>query len=468
MHATIRSWKTAAVLLLLASLTWLLPLESHARNIQVIPDEVVVDMDQPRRLQLEYGRAVILRTPREVDRALVADPDVVSVRAISAREVYLRPVSAGTTNLMLWQDDEISAIYELEVQYEIARMKQRINEVFPRETDLRILSTNDSVTLSGRVSNTSTLDQILAMAGAYAPEDRIRNLVQVGGVHQVMLEVKVADVSRNSMKQLGVNFNLVNESGRLALGFLGGLPAGGLLDSAGTFALRSAPGDSIQWQGIFDILKESGLAKILAEPSLIALSGQTASFLAGGQFPIPTLEREGEIGGVEFKDYGIQLSFTPTVLSNDRIAIEVVPVVSELDPTTGAVIRGTFIPGLVVRQASTTVELGDGQSFAIAGLLSEFSREAASQFPVLGDLPILGALFSSKRYQARETELVILITPRLVKPIVAAEQTLPTDFYIPPDDAEFYLWEIFGQSHTHNLPHRTAVFDGQFGHVIVR
>ncbi|SDB29085.1 pilus assembly protein CpaC [Desulfonatronum thiosulfatophilum] len=465
MPAPIRSWKTATVLLLLASLAWLLPLESQAQNFQVAPDEVIVDMDHPRRLQLEYGRAVILRAPREVDRALVADPDVVSVRAISAREIYLRPTSAGTTNLMLWQGNEISAIYELEVRYEIARMKQRINEVFPRETDLRILSTNNSITLSGRVSNTSTLDQILAMAEAYAPQDRIRNLVQVGGVHQVMLEVKVADVSRNSMKQLGVNFNLVNESGRFALGFLGGLPPQTM---RGTFTFSSAPGDSIQWQGIFDILKESGLAKILAEPSLIALSGQTASFLAGGQIPLPTLDSRGEIGGVEFKDYGIQLSFTPTVLSEDRIAIEVVPVVSELDPTREYNILGTPVPGIIIRQASTTVELGDGQSFAIAGLLSETSREVAIKFPGLGDLPILGALFSNKRYQSNETELVILITPRLVKPIVAAEQTLPTDFYIPPDDAEFYLWEIFGQSHTHNLPHRTAVFDGQFGHVIVR
>ncbi|WP_035261345.1 type II and III secretion system protein family protein [Desulfonatronum lacustre] len=465
MPAAIRSWKTAAVLLHLVAISWLLPLESRAQNFQVVPDEVVVNLEQPRRLQLEYGRAVILRTPTAVDRALVADPDVVSVRAISARELYLRPVAAGSTNLMMWQDDRISAIYELEVRYEIARLKQRINEIFPEETDLRILSTNDSLTLSGRVSSMSKLDQILVLTEAFAPRENIRNMVQVGGVHQVMLEVKIADVSRESLQRLGVNFNLVNESGRFALGFLGSL-VDPLRPASGTMSLHTGPGQSVQWRGIFDVLKENDMAKILAEPSLVALSGQTASFLAGGEFPIPEVDKEGNIG-VEFKPYGIELAFTPTVLSEDRIAINVVPVVSEIDPNRGAVIAGAFIPGLNVRRAITTVELGDGQSFAIAGLLSETSREAVSKFPALGDLPVLGALFSSKSFQSNETELVILVTPRLVRPIVAAEQRLPTDFLIGPDDAEFYIWGVFGQSQQHSPHYRSAMFDGQFGHVVV-
>jgi len=174
------------------------------------------------------------------------------------------------------------------------------------------------------------------------------------------------------------------------------------------------------------------------------LSGQTANFLAGGEFAVPDIDDDGNVG-TEFKSYGVELAFLPTVLSNKRIAIKVEPAVTELDyETTNANIDGTDVPGLLTRKASTMVELADGQSFAIAGILKESTKDNVTKYPGLGDIPILGALFKSSSFQKSETELVIIVTPHLVKPLNMAEQTLPTDFYIEPDDAEFYLWGIFG------------------------
>jgi len=469
-----RSGIFIAAVAVVTFLAWIYPVESRAGEIQVMPREWIPDMTQPQKIKLVYGNAVILKTPENLTHAAVADDEVVSITPVRINDgerflsqVYLRPKKTGSTNLMFWDGEEVAAIYELEVVHDLSRLKQRVHEVFPDETELRILSTQDSITLSGRVSSSSNLDQIMVLAGDFAPEGRVRNLVQVGGVHQVMLEVKVADVSRESLNRLGVNFNVINRNMGFSLGFLGSIldPT----DTGGAYSFwRTGLNRNVEWEGIFDLLKEQGTAKILAEPSLIALSGQTASFLAGGEFPTPSLEADGTIGGVEFKSFGIELAFTPTVLSQDRIAINVIPVVSELDPGRGTSIFGAFVPGLIVRRAETTVELGDGQSFAIAGLLSDSSREAVSKFPGLGDLPILGALFTSKSFQSNETELVILVTPRLVKPIVAHEQTLPTDFYFEPDDAEFYLYGLFGPAADRAYRQGQANFDGEFGHVIVR
>ena len=185
-------------------------------------------------------------------------------------------------------------------------------------------------------------------------------------------------------------------------------------------------------------MKTDGLIKVLAEPTLIALSGNEASFLAGGQFPVPVPQGLGTVA-IEYKDFGVQLKFTPTVLADNKINIKVAPEVSELDFSTAFSSADYVIPGLNTRGAETVVELADGQSFAIAGLLRDTARDTMSKFPLLGDIPILGALFRSRSFQRNETELVIIATPRLVKPLDPAKQTLPTDFYHEPSDAEFYV-----------------------------
>jgi pilus assembly protein CpaC len=288
-----------------------------------------------------------------------------------------------------------------------------------------------------------------------------------------MLEVKVAEMQKSVLNRLGINFSWINAAGDFGVQLLGALSNFSLGDGAGTTGdieyssdvtglLRFHSGSS-QWTGIFDFLKGNGTIKILAEPTLIAISGQTANFLAGGEFPIPEIDDDGNVG-VDFKPYGVELSFTPTVLSAKRIAIKVEPVVSELDFGVGTTIAGATVPGTLIRKATTAIELADGQSFAIAGILSESTRENVVKYPALGDIPILGALFKSKSYQKQETELVIIVTPHLVKPLNMAEQTFPTDFYIDPDDAEFYLWGVFGRSHE-NTALGEAELDGEFGHI---
>ncbi|MCD4812061.1 type II and III secretion system protein family protein, partial [bacterium] len=213
---------------------------------------------------------------------------------------------------------------------------------------------------------------------------------------------------------------------------------------------------SATWTGFVDALKEDGLVKILAEPTLIALSGQTAYFLAGGEYPVPIPSEDGI--AIHYKPFGVTLSFSPTVLNEDKISIKVAPEVSELDFSIALQVGGYTVPGLSTRRASTVVELADGQSFAIAGLLKETIRDSMSKFPLLGDIPVLGALFRSRAFQKNETELIIIVTPHLVKPLDPAKQTLPTDFYIEPDDTEIYIlglmegWEKRGE------------LDGEFGH----
>jgi pilus assembly protein CpaC len=291
----------------------------------------------------------------------------------------------------------------------------------------------------------------------------------VAGGQQVLLEVRVAEMSKSVIKRLGINFSISNLAGDFGVTLLGGLSGfstagettGG--DNATGLLNLISPGGNVTYTGVIDFLKGNGLIKILAEPNLIALSGQTANFLAGGEFPIPSIDQEGNVG-VDFKSYGVELAFTPIVLSEKRISIKVEPVVSELDFSVSTTIGGATVPGILARRASTMVEMADGQSFAIAGILKTVNRENVSKYPGLGDIPVLGALFKSSSYQKEETELIIIVTPHLVKPLNMAEQTLPTDFYIEPDDAEFYLWGIFGKSHE-SAGIGEAELDGEFGHI---
>ena len=219
------------------------------------------------------------------------------------------------------------------------------------------------------------------------------------------------------------------------------------------------------WTGFIDALKPDGLIKVLAEPTLIALSGNEASFLAGGQFPVPVPQGLGTVA-IEYKDFGVQLKFTPTVLADNKINIKVRPEVSELDFSTALQFGGFVIPGLNTRGAETVVELADGQSFAIAGLMRDTARDTMSKFPLLGDIPILGALFRSRAFQRNETELVIIATPRLVKPLDTAKQSLPTDFYHEPSDAEFYVLGLMESQDSGRAGGIQGDLDGEFGHAI--
>jgi pilus assembly protein CpaC len=334
----------------------------------------------------------------------------------------------------------------------------------------------------------------LALAEAYAPEGKTRNLLEVGGVHQVMLEIRVAEMSKSLLKRLGVNMHY-SRGGDFGVTTLAGLaqipapltdanmlvgPAGdnpalyaqtslGALVSPAVNAIFRFHHNGATWTNFVDALQEDGLAKILAEPTLVAMSGQSASFLAGGEYPVPVPQGDGDIT-IDYKEFGVKLSFTPTVMSDNKISIKVTPEVSELDFSTAVQFSGFVVPGITTRKVSTMVELADGQSFAIAGLLSENVREVISKYPILGDIPILGNLFRSRGFQKKETELIIIATPHLVKPLNMEEQTLPTDYYIEPNDMESYILGLSEgrekKTDKDQLSKSEAKLDGDFGHAM--
>jgi pilus assembly protein CpaC len=429
-------------------------------------------------LRVVAGKSILLKSAEPVKRVSVAKPEVADFVLISPQELYIMGKAPGVTTLMLWHDKRLIAVYDVEVAYDISQLKEKLNQLLPGEKDLRVLATNDSLTLSGKVSNTTNLSQALALARAFAPKGQVNNLVEVGGVHQVMLEVRVAEMQRSITRRLGFNIAGVKGGDQFGVTTLGSLTTVVKPDSAnigvGPLGLFAAPTVNAlfrvnhgqwTWTGFIDALREDGLAKVLAEPTLVALSGQSASFLAGGQFPVPVPQGLGTVA-IEYKDFGVRLAFSPTVLSENKITMKVAPEVSELDFSTAIRIEGFVVPGLTTRKAETVIELADGQSFAIAGLLRENIRDAASRYPILGDIPILGALFRSRAFQKNETELVIIATPHIAKPIDMAKQPLPTDYYVEPDDTELYLLGLMEGRSKGASQNPQGKFDGEFGHAM--
>ncbi|MCK4987836.1 MAG: type II and III secretion system protein family protein, partial [Desulfobacterales bacterium] len=390
-------------------------------TISLASDAIELQTLEPQKLTLVSGKSIVLRSAAPVSRVSVAAPEVADFLILSANEIYITGKAAGSTNLTLWQNKKLVAIFDLEVGYDLSRLKQEMHEILPEEEALQVISTNDSITLSGKISSAANLSQAVALVKSYAPEGKVNNFVEVGGVHQVMLEVRVAEMGRSLTRRLGINFagqkgdqfgvSLLGNLAQLQDAIVGVNP---LLASSAVNALFRFDTGDVTWTGIIDALKEDGLVKILAEPTLITLSGKSANFLAGGEFPVPVPQGLGTVG-IEYKPFGVGLVFTPTVLNKEKISIQVTPEVSELDFSTAVRIEGFVTPGISTRRASTTVELGDGQSFAIAGLLRETVLINVQKFPILGDIPILGALFQSKSFQRRKSELVIIVTPHLVK-----------------------------------------------------
>jgi pilus assembly protein CpaC len=423
-----------------------------------------------QKLTLASGKSIVLQSTAPISRVSIAAPEVADFLVLSSNEIYITGKAAGSTNLTLWQDKKLVAIYDLEVVYDLSRLKQQMYEILPDEVALQVIGTNDSITLAGKISSAINLSQAVALAQSYAPDGKVNNFVEVGGVHQVMLEVRISEMSRSLARRLGINF-AVQKGDQFGVSLLGGLAqlqdaivaAEPLLASSAVDALFRFDTGEYTWTGLVDALREDGLVKVLAEPTLTTLSGQSANFLAGGEFPVPVPQGLGTVA-IEYKPFGVGLVFTPTVLNKEKINIQVTPEVSELDFSNAAVIEGFVTPGITTRRASTTVELGDGQSFAIAGLLSETILTGVSKFPILGDLPILGPLFTSKSFLKRKTELVIIVTPRLVKPLDMAKVTLPTDFYVEPTATEFYLFGKMEGSEKNRTGAAAGTLEGEFGH----
>ena len=445
-------------------------------------EKIKLDPTKAQEITLTNGKSTVIESPAVIKRITLAAPEYADVTVLSPRQFYLIGKMPGATNATLWgADGKICAILNIEVVPDVAGLKEKIYEMLPGEKDIRVTASHDSLILAGTVSNTANLAQVLALSQSYAPKEKgghgkIINLLEVGGVQQVMLEVKVSEMSRSVGTKLGVNFSAIGRGGSDGnISFISKLfdPAVGIPSSL--LGLVSINGD-VTWTVLINALKENGLIKILAEPTLITMSGKQANFLAGGEFPIPVPQTGGTNNTItiEYKTYGVGLNFTPTVLGNGRISMEVAPEVSDLDYTNPLYYQGYVVPGLTVRRVSTTVELVDGQSFAVAGLLNDDIRETVKKVPLLGEIPILGALFRSSEFQKNETELVIIVTPHLVKPVDMAKQTLPTDQYVEPNEFEFYLLgnlEGLGEPSPRRsgdlLPPRPdqSGLEGDFGHI---
>ncbi|HET9681240.1 MAG TPA: type II and III secretion system protein family protein [Candidatus Limnocylindrales bacterium] len=411
-----------------------------------------------REMSLEAGQNRLLIVSEPIARIAVADPNVADLKVVTPMQVLLTAKGAGTTDLTLWNRDNQPLVIALQVIRNEEALKRQLKELFPGEK-VTVSAAGELVVLSGEVNDVRTPQRVAEVARLHSRE--VANLISVAGNHQVQLAVRFAEVSRSGLKQIGVNLFGQSKDGRQVGGMVGPktplgsfLPSGTIPGTGGigqptpfptqpfaqSFSLFFGSNSPFPFDVTLNLLEETGLAKVLAEPTLVTLTGQEARFLAGGEIPVPISSSLGAIN-VLWKRFGIQLTFTPTVLDQGTINLRVATEVSDLDPTNGIVASGISIPGLTSRQAEATVRLGDGQSFAIAGLMSDKVRSSIDQVPGLGSIPILGALFRSSQYQRQETELLVVITARLVKPVAPHEvQPLPTDYLgVEPGAFSFFL-----------------------------
>ena len=389
----------------------------------------------------------------------------VEVLLLSPTDLFLLGKKAGATSIILQDASGVCYLRDIVVAIDPATLQAKLKELMPEESGIVVKSADNAVVLTGTVRDADQLDEALRVAGAYGSGKRVLNLLRVGSPQQVMLEVKIAEVSKTLLDKFGVDFARMvasadGLSSRVISGILGGAPmVAGNFSHAGSGAALGIVADSAVRGGstsagaklaagargatLFgvDAQKKDGLVRVLAEPNIMAISGQSASFLSGGKIYIPVAQSRDSGGAtvtLEEKEFGVGLKFSPTVLGGARINLKLVSEVSELAQTgspfttTGGVT--SVLPSITTRRVDTTVQLNDGQSFAIAGLIRNNVTETLSRFPGLGDIPVLGALFRSTEFQKDQTELIFIITPRLVKP--AAALAAPTDNHVPADRAD--------------------------------
>ncbi len=383
-------------------------------------------------LVLEKGRSAVVESDMPFSTLVVADPDVAEAMATSNRSFFLRGKAPGSTTVLIYGGDgKISELINVEVEIGLDELRADLANLLPGE-DIQVYPVHDGVFLDGRITTAAAVDMAMQVAERYVPGG-VANGLSVGQSQQVLLEVRFLEASRSAIKEIGLgnaidanDFTTSTSSSTIT----------GLAEK--TVALfKSVGNQNIDIQ--LRALEEKGVIRTLAEPNLVTLSGETASFLAGGEFPIPVGNKDREIT-IEFKKFGVSLDFTPTVLGDGLVNLRVRPEVSQLDRANGIRTDSIEIPGISVRRADTTVELRDGQAFAVAGLLQNNYTNDIRQTPWIGNVPVLGALFASKRFQRNESELVIIVTPHLVQPAPHADMLAsPLDAFAEPTEAELFL-----------------------------
>ncbi len=406
-------------------------------------------------LEVPINKSQVVTSDTEIDRALIGNPAIADIVPISDRSIYVLGRGMGTTSLTLYdRSNRVIAVMDVLVGPDIDGLRRELGELLPGE-QIEARISNGSIVLSGMVSDAGAATRAARVASVYGGESVV-NLLTVGGSQQVMLEVRFAEVSRTIGEQMGAGMFAGDGDGDFG-GAIGGgasitpgadgsslLQLGSVTNVFGVFSALFSIGD-VNIEAFLDVLERQGLSRTLAEPTLVALSGERASFLAGGEFPIPVVQGGGQGTGsgnaitIQFKSFGVSLAFTPTVLGDGVINLVVEPEVSSIDPSSSITLNGITVPGLQTRRASTTLEMRDGESFVIAGLLRDETSSTVNQLPFFGSLPIIGSLFRSTEYQNGETELLIVVTPRLVQPIRPDQVRLPTDRVRDPSVTDVLL-----------------------------
>ncbi|MCC7319813.1 MAG: type II and III secretion system protein family protein [Rubellimicrobium sp.] len=459
----------------LAVVTGALPGRAPAETLRVITGTASAP------LQVPMNRAVVVESDAPFVELSIANPGIADISSLSDRTIYVLGKEPGRTTLtILGADGQLITNVEVHVTPDIAEFKERLEQILPGE-NIEVRTANDGIVLSGTVSSIARLDRAMELAQRYAPE-RVSNLMTVGGTQQVMLRVRFAEMQRTVSQSLSSSLalggstlggdlgvragtNTLNTAGA-ATGALGGtLPGANENNGAMLFGFNAG---GLQVGLLLEALESRGVVRTLAEPNLTALSGQEARFLAGGEYPVPV--NDGGSISVEYKPFGVELNFIPRVIDGDLINLELNAAVSSIDPSNGITVNGFNIDAFRRRETSTTVEMRDGESFAIAGLLSDDFRDLSGQVPWLGDVPVLGALFRSAEFSRAQTELVIIVTAHLVTPTRGEALALPTDRVRPPSESDLFL---FGRVEASRAPTTGGAgevarqdFSGSYGYVL--
>jgi pilus assembly protein CpaC len=433
-------------------------------------------------VNLLTNRSTVVKTRVPYKSVSIAQPDVADINLVGPQDILITAKKPGITQLIVWDDEDRSQTVEVVVTFDIQALQEQMREVFP-DAKIEVVNLNGSLALRGRVPNVQVAEQAGELAAPYG--QKVLNFLEVSGGQQIMLQIRFAEISRSVNTSLG--FNAFASDGRSAFGLANGA-AGGTPGNFASTLTPSALGAGVtvfgagqagqtKFEYFVTALRRNNLLRVLAEPNLVVYSGAHGSFLAGGEFPFPVPQSASGNGiaaaiTVEFKKFGVQLDFTPVVMGDGRIRLKVTPEVSDLDFSRSVTLAGTLIPSITKRTLTTEIELADGQTFAVAGLLNNRMAANKDATPFLGDVPILGALFRSVRYERNETELVVLVTPRLVEPMNPEQvPSLPGERWRYPSDGEL-LWSAdlggpadhaSGAAPASQPGERPARFRGEYG-----
>ena len=418
---------------------------------------------EKEQIKIEVSKGTLIRFDKAVDNVFIANPNIADIQVKSPTLAYIFGKKQGQTSIYaISKDDEVVFEGEISVNHNLGNFEAAIKSVMP-DTRIKVETYEGLLILTGHVKNPEQAEEARKMAAEFIGEDStIINKLNIAAPVQVNLRVRIAEIGRETMKQLGFNWeNILSTSGGATIGMIQGRNVFDIIPNEFTNPVSpmksfltevtglagELPIGNLDFNFVIDALEEEGVISVLAEPNLTTLSGEEASFLAGGEYPIPVFQRDGL--SIEYKEFGVALNFTPVVLDSGRINIHLKPEVSQITSSGAIMIEGLNIPALSTRRIETTVELGSGQSFAVAGLIQNNGVHDLTKFPWLADIPVIGALFRSSKFTRSESELVIIITPYIVKPNQDDKMYLPTDNFRYPSDKERYL---YGQSYASTPP----------------